>query len=751
MPEFSSDTAMAWRASPHRMSTLVERSPDLVLVLAADLTVLYASHAAQRMLGQSPAQLEHSKLDPLVDPRDLDRLHSACADAADGILGRPVALHLRRRDGLWLTAEALVRYDADERCLIATVRDVGERRRAELRLRREVDRQRLVVALGEQALMGADLAELIGSAVRELAGALLADYVAVLRSEPDCGTLVLACTHGDTAYSSALPTAAGATTQPAVALHSAEPVIVRDWAAERRFEEAPALVARGFASAIAVAIPGARHPFGAIVAQSGAPGAFTHEDGVLVRGVANVLAGAYARADGEERIRYQALHDKSTALPNRALFEDRLTRALTSAQRHSRRVAVLSLGLDSFKLVSESLGHASADQLLGAFADRVADCLRAEDTVARVGADVFGVLLPELAAETDVLRVVERINHNLRVPLRVGDRGIVTSASIGIAFNQDGGQRDEAGALMRDADLAMYAAQARGPGSWEFFAPHMHDAAVRQLELTSDLHRAVQRGEFEVHFQPIVSLTDEAIVGAEALVRWQHPEHGLLGPGAFMPIAEDTGMIVPIGRFVLRTAAHALAAWQAAATTHRALSVSVNLGLQQVCAADLLDDVRSVLAQTGIDPSSLVLEITEDVLLTRDGVLDRLRELRALGVRLAVDDFGTGYSALSHLQRFPVDVIKIDKSFVDGIAEDADRARLIRGIIELTHSLGLVTVAEGIESGEQADVLRELGSELGQGFHYARPQPANAVAALLASGRRTPSHSALEVNLGLHA
>lgn len=704
----------------------------MITVVALDLTVLYQSAASARMLGRASESLLGTKLPELVHPDDVQRLRAACAEAADGISLRPVALRLRRADGGWLEGEALVRFDMREQALVLDTRDVSERNRAERRRRRHARHQELIVRLGARALAGDDFGVLMRDVVRELHDVLGVDYAAVLRRSHGGGAITTAAAWGKDPYGDATKLSAGRGSQPGLAIATGSPVIVRNWTAEQRFHEAGVLGAQGLTGAVAVPIAGAQEPFGAIVVQSRKPGRLGYDEAVLLQAIANVLAAARTRVLDEERIRHQALHDSLTGLPNRLLFADRLARALASGARHGRRLAVMFLDLDSFKLVKEGLGHASGDMLLKAFADRLAKCLRGEDTLARVGADEFAVLLPELAREEDVLRVVERINTALAKPLVIDGREIVTSAATGIALNQGAGHRESADTLMRDADLALFAAKERGPGSWAFYADHMHHTAVRQLELTSDLYRALEQDELEVYFQPIVSLGDEAIVGTEALVRWNHPRHGLLSPGVFMPIAEETGMILPLGRFVLRTACEVLTRWQQAGLAGPRLSVSVNLGRQQLAAPDLVDDVRSVLTDTGLLPSCLILEITEDVLLNREGMIERLRDLKSLGVLLAVDDFGTGYSALSHLQRYPIDIIKIDKAFVDGLGESADHARLIQGIIELTHSLGLRTVAEGIETGGQADALRTMGSELGQGFHFARPLPSRDIEALLA-------------------
>jgi diguanylate cyclase (GGDEF)-like protein len=448
---------------------------------------------------------------------------------------------------------------------------------------------------------------------------------------------------------------------------------------------------------------------------------FNYDDGLFLQAIANILAAAIARSDGEQKIRHQALHDAVTGLPNRTLFADRLTLALVTARRHQRRLAVLFIDLDGFKRVNDSLGHAIGDVVLKAVAERLSTCLRDEDTLARFGGDEFVVLLPEIDEDEAAVAVVERIQEALRVPLSSEGRQIVTSASVGIAFGGAQHGDEHAAVLVRDADLAMYAAKQRGPGRWEFFAEHMYDTAVERLALTGDLYQALERDELEVHYQPIVDLDDEAIVGVEALVRWNHPRHGLLPPSVFIPLAEETGLIVALGRKVLRAACHNLRRWQLAQPRHRDLYVSVNLATQEIHAPDLVEDLRAVLAESGIPPSSLVLEITEGVLLaTDDGVTTRLAELKDLGVRLAVDDFGTGYSALSYLQRFPMDILKIDKTFVDGLGGSNDQDRLVRGIIDLAHDPNLETVAEGIERPEQAAALRTMHSELGQGYHFAK-------------------------------
>lgn len=722
-----------WRMREERFRSLVENASDVITVVGLDLTIVFQTESGAQLLGYQAQELVGTKFAALVDPTGLAQLRASCAEAADGIAHRPVQLRLRHRDGSWLDGETLVRYEPDEGQLILTTRDVRERTRAERQLRHKAAQQAAVARLGAEALAGEGLTALMQHASSEVAETLGADYAAVLEHRPDRDLFALYAGVGVEACRRAGTTFAGTGSQPGATLSAKCPVIVRDWSTERRFDEATFLLSNRIASGITALIPGVAGPFGVLSVQACEASRFSYDDGLFLQAIANILAAAIARADDEQKIRHQALHDAVTGLPNRSLFEDRLTLALAGARRHERRLAVLFVDLDSFKRVNDSLGHAIGDLVLKTVAERLSGCLRDADTLARFGGDEFAVLLPEIEADTDAITVVGRIHEALRSPLTVAGRQFVTSASVGISIGGIRAREETAEALVRDADLAMYAAKQRGPGGSEFFAEHMYDTAVQRLTLTGDLYQALEHDELDVHFQPIVALDDETIVGMEALVRWNHPRYGLLSPAAFIPLAEETGLIVPLGRRVLRVACENLRRWQLDQPRHRDLYVTVNLGTQEVHAPDLVAAVQQVLADTGLAASNLILEITEGVLLaTDDGVTNRLRELKNLGVRLAVDDFGTGYSALSYLQRFPMDILKIDKTFVDGLGDSTEQDRLVRGIIDLAHDLNLATVAEGIERPEQAEALRTMRSELGQGYHFARALTRHDMDAVLA-------------------
>jgi diguanylate cyclase (GGDEF)-like protein/PAS domain S-box-containing protein len=435
----------------------------------------------------------------------------------------------------------------------------------------------------------------------------------------------------------------------------------------------------------------------------------------------------------EQQMHHQAFHDPLTGLPNRALFMDRLKDASTRAHRQDSTVAVLFTDLDNFKVINDSLGHKAGDQLLVAVAGRLKAHLRPEDTAARLGGDEFTILAEDVTGVGDMIRMAEQIAEILRPPFALEGQEVFATVSTGIALSSPLQQPAD---LLRHADMAMYRAKHRGKARHEVFEPSMGRNASERLWLENELRRALERGEFRVYYQPIVALEDGRIVGAEALVRWEHPRRGLLVPGEFLSVAEDTGLIVQIGEWVLREACHQLRAWQQRYPTPRPLTVSVNLSPKQLFSPEL---VAEILEETGIDPGTLQLEITEGVMTSNDAnsANNALRSLKDLKIQLAVDDFGMGYSSLSYLKRFPVDFLKIDRSFIAGLGQDTDGpskdAEIVPAMIDLTHALGLKAVAEGVETAEQLAQLRNMGCDFAQGNYFSEPLPSAELSDLLDS------------------
>ncbi len=429
---------------------------------------------------------------------------------------------------------------------------------------------------------------------------------------------------------------------------------------------------------------------------------------------------------------YQALHDPLTKLANGMLLQDRLAHAAAVRRRHEHRVfAVLYLDLDAFKSINDTVGHATADRLLVALARRLETHVRPSDTIARLGGDEFAILLDDVADVSDAARVAERLICAVREPQTVDGKRFCVTASIGIAVADR--QVDDAGELLRNADIAMYSAKARGKDRYEIFEPEMHAAAVRRLELEKDLQRAVESSEFVVHYQPIVSLPLGCIVGMEALVRWAHPQRGLVPPAEFIPVAEEIGLIGAIGRFVLESACRQARDWDDRHPSNPPWTMSVNLSGRQLQEPDLAAHVGRVLSETGLEPRRLTLEVTESAMLGEtETAIARLGELKALGVQLSLDDFGTGYSSLTHLRRLPIDVLKIDRSFVNGIESERRNFDLLTSIVAVGATLHMRTVAEGVETPDQLTKLMTTGCDLVQGFHLARPLTPEGIDELLA-------------------
>ena len=437
----------------------------------------------------------------------------------------------------------------------------------------------------------------------------------------------------------------------------------------------------------------------------------------------------------ESQMTQHAFFDSLTGLPNRLLLYDRLKQALVRASRRRRVVALLFIDLDNFKLINDSLGHAVGDQLLVKAAARLLACGRAEDTVARLGGDEFVVLLDNLVGEAEAAAVAENIARQFLCPFPLDGRDVVVTASIGVALGSP--DRDTAETMLRNADVAMYRAKSNGKGQHVLFDLSMQRDSLARLDLEDDLRRALEREEFRVHYQPIVDMTSGRMVEAEALVRWQHPTRGLLLPKDFIPVAEEMGLIVPLGHWVLEQACREAAEWAAFCPIHPPIAISVNISPRQFQQPSLDLDVAEVLHRTGLRPDCLKLEITEGVIMEDVGwTITMMAKLKSIGVKLAIDDFGTGYSSLAYLKRLPLDVLKIDQSFVQGIGSIREDAAIVQAILSLAESLNLDVIGEGIETAEQAELLNSWHCSRGQGYFFVRPTDAEGARAFLQASRR---------------
>ncbi|HEV3124667.1 MAG TPA: EAL domain-containing protein [Candidatus Dormibacteraeota bacterium] len=488
---------------------------------------------------------------------------------------------------------------------------------------------------------------------------------------------------------------------------------------------------RGLKDAIAVALRGESGLVGSVLVANrfGTLTTFDEDDLALLETFARHIGSALANVRLERQLRTQAFHDSLTQLANRALFNERVESAIARRSRGGSPIAILLLDLDDFKLVNDTVGHSAGDELLVLVSDRIRTCLRPEDTAARLGGDEFAVLLEQSTA-SDASSVAQRILDTLGAPFHVAGEEILVHGSVGVVTSR--AEYTSVDKLLSRADVAMYHAKSKGKGRFEMFEPNLRTAILQRQSLKTDLQRAVDRDEFELHYQPIVDLASGGIYGAEALLRWTHPERGRVAPLDFVEFAEETGLILPIGRIVLEAACRQAAIWRDREGPLGTLSVSVNLSVRELHQTNFVETVEQVLSENSLDPTRITLEITESILVgDSGGAVERLQQLKRLGVQLAIDDFGTGYSSLSALRNLPIDMLKIAKPFIDGLGFDAEQEAFAHAILRLGTTLNLIMVAEGIETLGQATFLRDLGCQFGQGYHFAGPMAAAEFEALL--------------------
>lgn len=683
--------------SERRFRALVENSSDLILVVNDRDECIFASPAVERLLGRDETYLEGAIPADLVHPLDTGRFTALLRIAVGaGLEDDPSELRFLHADGTYRWFEVRARDLTDEPEIggvVLTARDITDRHAAEARLARSEARFRalvqnssdVVAVIDEQAFF-----TYVSPAVTPMLGFAADELV---------GTNVMHLLPADE-VTRAMKLVDSITQRPFEQL-SLE-MRLRDRAGSWRNVD--------------ITISDMRSD--------------TAVQGIVLNG-----RDVTVRRALEQDLEHKTLHDELTGLGNRAMFNSRLSRALGRTEPRLDQVAVLFVDIDDFKEVNDSLGHDAGDRLLIAVADRLRACLRVSDTAARLGGDDFAVLLEDTYGESEIVAVADRILDAVAQPFSIEGRQLSVTASIGVAIDPSRSSTGEV--LLRSADVAMYLAKERGKGRYEIFQAEVHSSAFERLELKSALSQAIQEGELVVHYQPIVDLTTRAIYGCEALVRWDHPERGLIPPSSFVPLAEESGLIVPLGMWVLDEACSQLRLWEASGSGADSLKVSVNLSVRQIETPTIVDDIREVLASHDVDPHRVTLEITESLVMDDSiEIRERLESLRASGIALAVDDFGTGFSSLGYIQRFPVDVIKIDRGFVDRLDAPGGTSGVVRTIVELSRDLHTLTVAEGIETVDQLDQLIDLSCRYGQGHYFSRPIPGDAFGDLLAHPER---------------
>ncbi|HEU4738443.1 MAG TPA: EAL domain-containing protein [Solirubrobacterales bacterium] len=723
---------------------LVEQLP--VIVYSAELGERgrwrYVSPQVEEILGYKPEDfisdpgLWSSRLHPD------DRQRALALESEEHLGNRdtaPAEYRMFRRDGevVWMHDEAVLEAGEDGVPVWhGVLYDVSERKETELELQRALSQQAVVARLGERAMQDSDPQELMEVATELIAKVDGVHSACIWELGRDGRRLNLRAGLDDSVLGGGRRVSASRDSHAGAALDSGTHAIVSDWESETRHTMPPVLRTFGAASSLAVVIDGKNRPFGVLDVHATEPHRFTAKDVPFVQAAANVLADAIERHAADQALRYRVLHDSLTGLPNRLSFVDALGDALSKASISGSPVGILFLDLDHFKLINDSLGHHAGDALLRAVAPRLRAHLRPGDVVARFGGDEFGILIDRLADEGEALAIADRVASAFTQPFSIDDVDHFVSASIGVAVAGAGEERTvNAELLIRDADAAMYRAKEGGRARCVLFDAEMRAGAMRRLEVERELREALDRDEMALFYQPVVNLRSGEITGLEGLVRWRHPERGILDPADFVSIAEDSGLIEPIGRWVQERACRQAVEWHQLRPDSRPFDVAVNLSARQVAHRDLPATVEEIIARTGLDPVHLRLEITESVLVDESATaISSLHALNELGVRLVLDDFGTGYSSLAYLNRFPFHALKIDRSFVDALGIEQEPTAIVEAIIGMARALSLEVIAEGVESEVQLAELRRLGCDYAQGHLFHPAMPEREVSRLIAEG-----------------
>jgi diguanylate cyclase (GGDEF)-like protein len=592
--------------------------------------------------------------------------------------------------------------------------DITERKEFERAIVENAKRQTLIAELGRKALADNDLDELFAEAAEAAARGLGTPGAALFEAAAD-GSVLLRAAAGRLAGAQGQHlAAAGLLPQP-------PDLPLRPWMA-------PLAEQHGLERGLDACIGSADSPFGLIGVYDDGLRNFGPDDANFLRGIGNILATAIERRDARNRLTYLAQYDPLTSLPNRRHLALGLEQALARASAQERRAAVMFIDLDRFKNVNDMLGHGVGDQLLVQAAARLQACAREGELVARLGGDEFAVVLPDVSSDDDTAALAADIIQSLAQPFYLQGQALFVSASVGIASYPEHG--DNAEILLKSADTAMYGAKNDGRNTYQFFARAMHENAALRLQTEAQLRQALERGEFLLHYQPKLDLAGATVSGFEALLRWNHPQRGLVPPLEFVSILEDTGLILPVGEWVIGEVCRQLKAWQADGLP--LAPVAINLSARQLQQDDLAGAIERIVVGAGVAPTLLEFELTESMLMTNpEAAVETLSRIKALGMRLSVDDFGTGYSSLAYLKRFPLDALKIDRTFVRDLPHDSDDALITKAVIRLAHSLNLKVVAEGVENVEQIRELEKYNCDEIQGYYVSRPLPAQGAAAML--------------------
>jgi len=712
-------------ARSEHLGAALQYATEGMIVTDRQFTILYASPFVERLHGASDGELVGRNIAEYVHPADVERnLAEFNRAREDGELVVHHQMRLRTAADQWIWVEATTSLTFDPRVdgLVTNFRDITAERTAKAR-------RDAVAEFGLWALRSASLPDVMQRAtdlVTEFLGAEVATVYERLTTERD--HIIARAWSGWPQSPVGLVAPAPPDPPMGKTLATVDHFIVADYAQEAPFPGKQMLDDAGIKSSLGVVVAGDGVPWGAIGAMSTQLDQFDEGDIAFGQAVANVLAAALGRARLDAELLEQALRDPLTGLPNRALLNDRIARALAGLHRSpEERVAVLFVDIDNFKQVNDSLGHDAGDELLCEVGRRLRESVREEDTVARIGGDEFVIVTTLRSGLDDPLALAERIVASFHQPCQLTGSELYVTVSIGITIST--GDGPGAADLLQDADVAMYEAKKLGRDRCVLYAGDLRAPLAVRASLEQDLHHALERDELMLYFQPVVNSDTGRNLGCEALLRWAHPERGLVSPGEFIPAMEETGMILPVGRWVIQRACQQLAQWQRD-FERPDLTVSVNVSPRQLGDPELIPCIQRALTENGLTPSSLSIELTESTVVDDlERAQGTVEAIGALGVKLMIDDFGTGYSSLSYLTRLPVSVIKIDRSFITHICDDFGDQAIVRAVTTLAHDLGMFTVAEGVETACQLAVVRGLGCNLIQGFYYSRPLPASEFAA----------------------